>query len=88
MVALVYLLLLLITLLLLRASSARRLPEKLTMLIMAATVSLAITREGFEVLVYIYGFSSDLPRFATILMGSAIGASIGISIGALIYYFV
>jgi high-affinity iron transporter len=85
---LVYLLLLLITLLLLRASSARRLPEKLTMLIMAATVSLAITREGFEVLVYIYGFSSDLPRFATILMGSAIGASIGISIGALIYYFV
>ena len=85
---LVYLLLLLFTLLLLRASGARRLPEKLIMLIMAATVSLAITREGFEVLVYIYGFSNDLPRFATILMGSAIGAAIGISIGALIYYFV
>ena len=85
---LVYLLLLLFTLLLLRASGARRLPEKLIMLIMAATVSLAITREGFEVLVYIYGFSSDLPQFATILLGSAIGASIGISVGALIYYFV
>ena len=85
---LVYLLLLLFTFLLLRASGARRLSEKLLMLIMAATVSLAITREGFEVLVYIYGFSNDLPRFATILMGSAIGASIGISIGALIYYFV
>lgn len=85
---LVYLLLLLFTFLLLRASGARRLSEKLMMLIMAATVSLAITREGFEVLVYIYGFSNDLPRFATILMGSAIGASIGISIGALIYYFV
>jgi len=85
---LVYLLLFLFTLLLLRSSGARRLPEKLTMLIFAATVSLAITREGFEVLVYIYGFSSDLPQFATILLGSAIGASIGISIGALIYYFV
>ena len=72
---LVYLLLLLFTLLLLRASGARRLPEKLTMLIMAATVSLAITREGFEVLVYIYGFSSVLPQFVTILMGSAIGAT-------------
>lgn len=85
---LVYLLLFLFALLLLRSSRERRLPEKLTMLIMAATVSLAITREGFEVLVYIYGFSTVLPQFVTILLGSAIGASIGISIGALIYYFV
>jgi len=74
--------------LLLRVSGDRRLPEKLIMLIMAATVSLAITREGFEVLVYILGFVNVLPQFVTILMGAAIGASIGISIGVLIYYFV
>lgn len=85
---LVYLLLFLFALLLLRSSGSRRLPEKLTMLIFAATVSLAITREGFEVLVYIYGFSTVWPQFVTILLGSAIGASIGVSIGALIYYFV
>jgi high-affinity iron transporter len=85
---LIYLFLLLFALLVLRGSGSRRLSDKQIMLVMAATVSLAVTREGFEVLVYIYGFSNDLPRFATILMGSAIGASIGISIGALIYYLV
>ena len=85
---LIYLFLLLFALLVMRNSGPRRLSDKQIMLVMAAIVSLAITREGFEVLVYIYGFSSDLPRFATILLGSAIGASIGISIGVLIYYFV
>ena len=85
---LIYLFLLLFAFLVLRNSGFRRLSDKQIMLVMAAIVSLAVTREGFEVLVYIYGFSSDLPQFATILLGSAIGASIGISIGALIYYFV
>ena len=85
---LIYLLLLMFAFLVLRNSGPRRLSDKQIMLVMAAIVSLAVTREGFEVLVYIYGFSGDLPRFATILLGSAIGASIGVSIGALIYYFV
>jgi high-affinity iron transporter len=85
---LIYLLLLLFAMLIMRDPAARRLSEKLIVLVMATTVSLAVTREGFEVLIYIYGFSSVLPRFITILLGSAIGASIGISIGALIYYFV
>jgi high-affinity iron transporter len=84
----IYLLLLLFTLLVLRDSGARRLPGRLTMLIMAATVSLAVTREGFEMLIYIYGFSNALPQFMAILMGAVIGAGIGISTGALIYYFV
>jgi high-affinity iron transporter len=84
----VYLLLLSFALLLLRAARESRLPEKLLTVIMAATVSLAITREGFEVLVYVYGFVNVLPQFVTILMGATIGASIGISIGALIYYFI
>ena len=62
--------------------------EHKTLLVMAATISLGVTREGFEILVYLYGFSADLPRFITILSGSVIGACIGISIGALIYYLV
>ena len=85
---LIYLFLLLFAFLALRNSGPRRSSDKQIMLVMAAIVSFAVTREGFEVLVYIYGFSSDLPQFATILLGSAIGASIGISVGALIYYFV
>lgn len=85
---LIYLLLLLFALLVLRDSDPRRLSHKQIILVMAAIVSFSVTREGFEVLVYIYGFSSDIPRFVTTLMGSAIGASIGVSIGALIYYFV
>jgi high-affinity iron transporter len=85
---LIYLLLLLFAMQVMRDPAARWLSQKQIMLVMAATVSLAVIREGFEVLVYIYGFSSVLPRFATVLLGSAIGASIGISIGALIYYFV
>lgn len=85
---LIYLFLLLFALLVLRDPDLRRMSDKQIMLVMAAIVSLSVTREGFEVLVYIYGFSNDLPRFATMLMGAAIGASIGVSIGALIYYFV
>lgn len=85
---LIYLFLLLFALLVLRDPALRRMSDKQIMLVMAAIVSLSVTREGFEVLVYIYGFSNDLPRFATMLMGAAIGASIGVSIGALIYYFV
>lgn len=85
---LIYLFLLLFALLVLRDSVPHRLSAKHIMLVMTAIVSLSVTREGFEVLVYLYGFSSDLPRFATILMGAAIGAGIGVSIGALIYYFV
>lgn len=54
----------------------------------AVAVAVAIAREGFEILVYLYGFSAELPRFMTILAGSVIGACIGVSVGVLIYYFV
>jgi len=55
-------------------------------LVMALIVALAVTREGSEVLVYLSGFTADLKQFLVVLLGSAVGAGIGISIGALIYY--
>ena len=55
-------------------------------IVMAAIVALAITREGFEILVYVFGFAGNLKQLLVVLVGSAIGAGIGISIGALIYY--
>lgn len=85
---LIYWLLLAATFLVLQKHGVHQLSDKLTILVMAATVALAFVREGFEILVYIYGFSNELPRFMSILTGAVIGASIGISIGALIYYFV
>ncbi len=85
---LIFLLLLIFTFLVAQDPGTQRFSGKLIVLVMAATVSLGVTREGFEILVYLYGFSADLPRFITILSGSVIGACIGISIGALIYYFV
>ena len=85
---LIYLLLLLFILLVLRGTATRRMNVGQLMLVMAATVSLAVTREGFEVIVYMQGYVSELPRFVNILIGAVIGASIGVSIGALIYYLV
>lgn len=54
--------------------------------LMAVIVALAITREGFEVLVYLLGFAGNLKQLLVVLVGSAIGAGIGISSGALLYY--
>ncbi len=59
---------------------------KVTVLLMAAIVSFAITREGFEILIYLYSFSGDTERFTGVAIGAAIGASIGISAGILLYY--
>lgn len=54
--------------------------------LMALIVALAITREGFEIMVYLLSFAGNLKQFLVVLIGSAIGAGIGISIGALVYY--
>lgn len=54
--------------------------------VMAGIVSLAVIREGFEVLVYVSGFSTDLSQLVTVLVGATIGAGIGISTGSLVYY--
>jgi len=55
-------------------------------LLMVLIVGLAVAREGFEILIYMLGFISDLQVFFVILTGAAIGTGIGISLGALIYY--
>ena len=85
---LIYLLLLLFILLVMRGTGSRRMNARQLMLVMAAMVSLAVTREGFEVIVYMQGYVNELPRFLNMLVGAVVGASIGISIGALVYYLV
>jgi high-affinity iron transporter len=60
--------------------------DRTLLTVMAATVALAMTREGFEILVYLSGFVMNLHQLMTVMMGALIGSGIGISVGALLYY--
>jgi high-affinity iron transporter len=86
MQCMLYLLLLATTLLVAGGADIRGAYGRMAVLFMASAVCLAVTREGFEVLVYIYGFTGILQQFLSIMIGAVIGAGIGISIGALLYY--
>jgi high-affinity iron transporter len=54
--------------------------------VMALAVMLAIAREGSEILVFVSGFLHSEDFFASVAIGSTIGAIIGISVGVLFYY--
>ena len=53
--------------------------------IMICCVALAMSREGAEIIIYVS--TSDLENPTPTLLGSAMGAGIGLSVGALLYYF-
>jgi len=53
---------------------------------MLVVVTLAVVREGFEILLYLSGFAADHRAWGTVLLGSVLGAGIGVSIGALLFY--
>ena len=50
------------------------------------TVGLAITREGAELVLYFSGFQRGSAVLPEVLFGSVIGAGVGFSVGALLYY--
>jgi len=52
----------------------------------AATVALAITREGSEILVFMDGFLGPQNPAQAVLLGSGIGFGIGVSVGFLLFY--
>ncbi len=63
--------------------------EKMTVYlqwIMAIGVSLAITREGSEIFIYLSGFLSSKALAIPVMTGGALGAGIGLSFGILMYY--
>ena len=55
-------------------------------LLCALAVTLAITREGSEILVFLTGFVGEHEQADAVLSGSAIGFGIGISVGVLLFY--
>jgi high-affinity iron transporter len=61
-------------------------PVVLMTALMSVCVSLAIVREGAEIMIYLSGFLQVGDQLVPVLAGSAIGAGIGISVGAVSYY--
>jgi len=86
MQSLIYLLLMVFVLLAGRSINGRHSHAALTAFVMTAIIALAITREGFEVLIYLFGFMDEWHQSLAVLTGALIGAGVGISAGALIYY--
>ena len=58
----------------------------LMLAIMIVTVALTTASEGSEILLYLSGFTDNSSALPSVILGSIIGAGIGTSIGALLYY--
>ena len=54
--------------------------------LMAVAVAAAILREGSEIYIYLMAFREAPELFGTVIVGALLGAGIGFSIGALLYY--
>lgn len=54
--------------------------------LMAVAVAAAILREGSEIYIYLMAFRAVPELFGTVIVGALLGAGIGFSIGALLYY--
>jgi high-affinity iron transporter len=63
-----------------------RVPVTLMAALMTVCVSLAIVREGSEIMIYLSGFLQLSDQLVPVLAGSAIGAGIGVSVGAVFYF--
>jgi high-affinity iron transporter len=68
------------------AMTGNGLKAPLLLVVTCLALALAITREGMEIIIFIYGFAADPVEMLPVLVGGAIGAGIGISLGVLIYY--
>jgi high-affinity iron transporter len=69
-----------------RVAQGDGLMNSLLLVVSCLIIAIAITREGMEIIIFLYGFSADLVEMLPVLVGGAIGAGIGISLGVLIYY--
>lgn len=54
--------------------------------LMASAIAIAVAREGAEIFIYVSGFWGAEDFLASVGAGSVIGAAIGCSVGALLYY--
>jgi high-affinity iron transporter len=59
---------------------------ELMSVLMAGCVTLAVVREGSEIMIYLSGFMQVSDLLVPVLAGSIIGAGIGMSVGAVFYF--
>jgi high-affinity iron transporter len=60
--------------------------QQWALLMATAIVTLAITREGSEIVLYLSGLIRQKDHLQAVLMGSGLGFGIGLSIGFLVFY--
>lgn len=59
---------------------------RLILVILIATATVGIMREGFEIYLYVYSYGLVADDVTSVMSGGAIGAGIGLSLGTFIYY--
>jgi len=69
-----------------RRSRGRAVSSELLIAMMVVTVTLAIVREGSEIMIYLSAFTQLPDQVGPVMAGSAIGLGIGVSVGAVLYY--
>jgi len=62
--------------------------RSLAILAMSGCVVFASVREASEIIIYLAGFVAIPDLFSSVLIGSIIGAGIGLSVGILFYYLI
>jgi high-affinity iron transporter len=82
----IYVLLCGLAVLAVRNARVRSASVRTIVLVMTATLSLAVVREGSEIMIYLSGFLQVPDLLLPVLAGSVIGAGIGISVGTVFYY--
>lgn len=60
--------------------------DRQKIIFMSVAVALTIIREGSEILLYLSGFTGKDDVLPSVALGGIIGAGIGMSVGALLYY--
>ncbi|WP_444910639.1 FTR1 family protein [Microbulbifer sp. TRSA005] len=83
----IYILLIIVTTLLLLNWRKQQYHLSIIQGTMLLAVTLAIMREGSEVYVYLTSFWLHPPLLPSVIIGALLGAGIGYSLGALLYYF-
>jgi high-affinity iron transporter len=64
----------------------RAIPARIYGVPLGIAVMLAISREGAEIFIYGYAYTARMDSVFNVVLGCAIGAGIGISVGVLCYY--
>lgn len=64
----------------------KKLSALLLNIVMITILSLAITREGAEIILYFFSVTHSKNYYMAVIIGMTIGASIGVSVGLLFYY--